>query len=162
MMVTLLVSCKKDDGDEALFLLNNSNLEGIHYLNYLQVDVYEVFEINGIPISSTMSIEGSTFQVAFEFFENGTYVASGEYLVTITTTVAGQSNVDTEIIVLDEAGTYVVNTGENTITVTDSTLQESTFDVSVFNEYEMIWYQDISETGGDGSINMQTEMRFER
>lgn len=161
-MITVFISCNKDDANEPVFLLNNANIEGVHYLTYLQMEIYEEFEINGIPISSTMSIEGSTFQVEFEFFEDGTYTAVGEYLITITTTVAGQSNVETEIIVLNELGTFSINQEENTITLTDSTLLDNTFDVSVFTEDEMTWYQEIIEISNDVSTQMQTELRFER
>jgi len=156
-----IVSCNKDDDGEAPFLLTNSNIAGTHVLTYLRTDIVEVFEINGIQITSSVSIVGSTFQVTFVFSENGTYTAEGEYLATITTTVAGQSNVETEIIVLDEAGTYQVNTNDETISVSDGTLID-TFDVSVFNENTMTWMQDVSETSSDGTIDTQTVLRFER
>ena len=164
LLVTSLLSCKKDDnGNVTVFLLNNENLAGTHALTFLSVVIDQTFEINGIPVTSHTTVVGDTFQVLFIFAANGTFTAEGEFRVTITTTVAGQSETETEIIVLDENGTYQLNTNAQTITIDGGgEFGNGTFDVVLFNETEFRITQELSEDNNNIITDTQSELRFVR
>jgi hypothetical protein len=166
LSILTLASCKKndDDGDSNAFLLSKANLAGTHDLTFLTVDIEETTEINGIPVVSTITAIGSTFQVEVVFLENGTYTIEGQYLVTTTVTVAGQSETDTEIIVLDEGGTYSLNANDETIFISGSggEIGSGTFDITLFNEtdFRFTQTQQITQNGTTGEI--VSEYRFKR
>lgn len=158
-------SCNKNDDDgETSFLLNRENLAGTHALTFLTVDIVEMTEINGIPVTSTITAVGSTFQVDVIFNADGTYTAEGQYLVTTTVTVAGQTEVDTEIIVLDEGGTYSLNANDQTVFISGSggEIGSGTFDVTVFNQtsFQFTQTESITQNGTTGEIT--SEYRFVR
>ena len=161
-----VISCNKkdDDGETNSFLLNAANLAGTHALTFLTINIEETTEINGIPVTSTITSVGSTFQVEIIFLENGTYTIEGQYLMTTTVSVAGQSETDTEIIVLDEGGTYSIDANEETIFVSGSggELGSGTFDITLFNETDFRFTQTqvITTNGTTGDI--VSEYRFKR
>lgn len=159
-------SCNKNDDDaETLpFLLSKANLAGTHALTFATVDIEETTEINGIPVTSIITAVGSTFQVEIIFREDGTYSIEGQYLLTTTVTVAGQTETDTEIIVLNEEGTYSLDANDQTIFISGSggDLGSGTFDITVFNEtdFRINQVQTITMNGTTGEI--VSEYRFER
>ncbi|MEM7084761.1 MAG: hypothetical protein AAF489_01185 [Bacteroidota bacterium] len=161
-----VLSCKKNDDDTetSAFLLTAENLAGTHALTFLTVDVEETTEINGIPVTSTITAVGSTFQVEIIFRADGTYVIEGQYLLTTTVTVAGQTEMTTEIIVLDEGGTFSLDANEQTIFISGSgdELGSGTFDITLFNEtdFRVTQTQVITAQGVSGDVI--TEYRFER
>lgn len=161
-----VISCNKndDDGDTNSFLLNAANLAGTHALTFFTVDINETTEINGIPVSSTITAVGSTFQVEIIFLEDGTYTIEGQYLVTTTVTVAGQSETETQIIVLNEGGTYSINANEETIFISGSggELGSGTFDITLFNETDFRFTQTQIITGNGITGDIVSEYRFER
>lgn len=161
-----ILSCNKNSDDDGgtSFLLSAENLAGTHALTFLDIDIEETTEINGIPVMSTITIIGSTFQVEMIFQENGTYSIEGQYLQTTTVTVAGQTETDTEIIVLDEGGTYSLDANEQTIFLSGSggELEAGTFEVTVFNEtdFRFVQHEEIVTTLTNTDIF--SEFRFER
>ena len=69
-------------------ILNNANLSaGSFDLNYLNSYSTETIDINGLEVISEFAATGETFQFTITFFENGTYIANGQYVVIQTTTV---------------------------------------------------------------------------
>jgi len=166
ILALTVVSCNKndDDGESNSFLLTAANLAGTHALTFLTVDIEETTEINGIPVTSTITAVGSTFQVEIVFLESGTYTIDGQYLVTTTVTVAGQSETDTEIIVLDEGGTYSIDANAQTIFVSGSggELGSGTFDITLFNETDFRFTQTETITANGISGDIVSEYRFER
>lgn len=161
-----VLSCNKndDDGGTTTFLLSAENLAGTHALTFLTVDIEETQEINGIPVTSTITAVGSTFQVEMIFRADGTYSIEGQYLLTTTVTVAGQTETDTEIIVLDEGGTYSLDANDQTIFVSGSggELGSGTFDITVFNETDFRFVQTQVITANGISGDIISEYRFER
>lgn len=159
-----VLSCKKDDnGGVTAFLLTNENLAGIHALTFLSIIIDQTFEINGIPVTSHTTAVGDTFQVLFIFTENGTYTAEGEFRITTTTTVAGQTQTETEIIVLDDNGTYQLNTNAQTITINGGgEFGSGVFDVTLFNETEFRLTQEMSDDSNNIITDTQSELRFIR
>lgn len=164
LLVISVLSCKKDDdGSITVFLLNNENLAGTHALTFLSVVIDQTFDINGIPVTSHTTVVGDTFQVLFVFAVNGTYTAEGEFRVTITTTVAGQSETETEIVVLDENGTYQLNANAQTITIDGGgEFGNGTFDVILFNETEFRITQELTDDSNNIITDTDTELRFVR
>jgi hypothetical protein len=158
-----IVSCKSDDDGVVAFTLSNTNIAGTHALNFFLVNLDQSLEFNGIPVTSNTSIVGDTFQVTAVFGDNGTYTISGQYRIVATVTVGGISETDTEIIVLDDSGTYQINTTDQTITMSGlNELGDGVFDVELFNETEFRLTQTISETTPDITSTTTTELRFVR
>jgi hypothetical protein len=160
--IFLMFACKSDDEGNQ-FLLSYENLAGLYDLVYLNGNIETTIEIQGIPVTAVTIIEGSTFQVDATFNQNGTYSLEGEYLVTITTTAGGSTETDSEIIVVDDTGTFQIDANEQTITITSSVDElDGTFDVTLFNENQLRLVQEESYTEGDASIDSIIEVRFVR
>lgn len=158
-----IVSCKNNDDDTVLFVLSNTNLAGTHALTFFNVNLDQAFEINGIPVTSNTTVVGDTFQVTAVFGDNGTYTIAGQYRIVTTVTVAGMSETDTEIIVLDENGTYQISSNAETLTLSGlNDLGDGVFNVEVFNANELRLTQMISETAGGVTSDTTTELRFTR
>jgi len=164
LLATSLLSCKKDDdANITVFLLSNKNLAGTHALTFLSVVIDQTFDINGIPVTSQTTVVGDTFQVLFIFAENGTYTAEGEFRITVTTTVLGETRTETEIIVLDENGTYQLNANAQTITIDGGgEYSNGTFDVVLFNETEFRITQELTDDSNNIITDTQSELRFVR
>ncbi len=144
--------------------MSNTNIAGTHALTFFRVNIDESFEFNGIPVTSNTSVVGDTFQVTAVFGDNGTYTISGQYRVVATVTVGGVSETDSEIIVLDESGTYEINnTTAQTISLSGlNELGDGVFNVELFNETEFRLKQIVDETTPDLTSTTTTELTFTR
>jgi len=163
LTVTLVGCNKKDDDGGNSFNLSLANLAGTYDLTFLNVTIDQVFEVNGIPVNSTIMAVGSVFQVDVVFTENGTYTAEGQYLLTTTTTVGSKSETDEEILVIDENGTFTLDASSETIQMSGAgELANGTLDVSLFNETELRLTQEESMTTDDFMSDLMSEYRFER
>ena len=134
VMVFTLIACSSDD-DSVPYELNNTNLSaGSYDLTYFNSYTTATVDINGLEIISEFSATGETFQFTITFFEDGTYIADGQYVVNQTTTVAGQiTEQDTYIVDEDnEQGTYVANNDAMQLVIDDDV-----FDVILFNANEL-------------------------
>jgi len=162
MLTISIVSCKSDDdGDSNAYLLTNANLAGNYNITMLTFNIDQVFEFNGVPVTSNTTGVGDTFQVDFVFNENGTYTAQGQYRIVTNITVGGNTETDSEIIVLNENGSFQLNANNEKITF-DGDFADGTFDVSLFNQNEIRLTQTTSEVTSDGSIDTQAEIRMVR
>ncbi len=159
-----VLSCKKDDDSKTSYTLNNANLAGDYDITYLKADVDQVVEINGVPVTSTIRAVGSVFQATVSFTENGTYTASGNYLLTTTVTAGGNSETDEEIITLDDSGTYSVDANSETISLSGATdIGDGTYEVTLFNEDEIRFVLEDSYSDTDGNTtDIRSEYRFRR
>jgi len=160
--IILLFACKSDDEGNQ-FLLNYANLAGLYNMVYFNGNIETTVEIQGIPVTAVTTIEGDTFQVDADFNQNGSYSIDGEYRVTITTTAGGNTEIDTEIVVVDDTGTYSINANEETVTIT-SDLDEfnGTFDVTLFNETQLRLVQEESMMVEGAQVDSIIELRFVR
>ena len=158
-----VLSCKNDDDGVAQFVLTNANLAGMHDLTFFELNADGTADVGGIPVPVNLSAVGDTFQVVFDFNENGTYTAQGQYRVVTTISVAGVSEIDTEILVLDENGTFTTNANNQTLTINgNGNLGEGVFDVTLFNETELRLTQDISQEIQGATVDGIVELRFVR
>ena len=134
VMIFSLNACSSDE-DSDQYELNNTNLSaGSYDLTYFNSYTTATVDINGLEIISEFSATGETFQFTITFFEDGTYIADGQYVVNETTTVAGQiTEQDTYIEDDDnEQGTYVANNDAMQLVIDDDV-----FDVILFNANEL-------------------------
>jgi len=134
VMIFSLSACSSDE-DSDQYELNNTNLSaGSFDINYLSFDDIETVNVNGLDIVTEISGTGETFQFTITFFEDGTYISDGQYVVNETTTVAGQiTEQDTYIEDVDnEQGTYVANNDAMQLVIDDDV-----FDVILFNANEL-------------------------
>ena len=134
VMIFSLNACSSDE-DSDQYELNNTNLSaGSYDLTYYNSYTTATVDINGLEIISEFSATGETFQYTITFFEDGTYIADGQYVVNQTTTVAGQiTEQDTYIVDEDnEQGTYVANNDAMQLVIDDDV-----FDVILFNANEL-------------------------
>ncbi|MDG1327357.1 MAG: hypothetical protein P8P41_02815 [Flavobacteriaceae bacterium] len=134
VMVFTLIACSSDD-DSVPYELNNTNLSaGSYDLTYYNSYTTATVDINGLEIISEFSATGETFQFTINFFEDGTYIADGQYVVNETVTVSGQiTEQDTYIEDVDnEQGTYVANNDAMQLIMDDDV-----FDVILFNANEL-------------------------
>jgi|GEM_PF-449378 len=142
-VVISITSCSSDD-EVNQYDLNNANLSaGSFDLNYLNSYSTETIDINGLEVISEFAATGETFQFTITFFENGTYIADGQYVVVEITTVSGQiTEEDTYIEDVDnEEGTYVATDGAMQL-VMDGNI----FDVTLFNANELRLVQNDTYT----------------
>ena len=142
-VVISITSCSSDD-EVNQYDLNNANLSaGSFDLNYLNSYSTETIDINGLEVISEFAATGETFQFTITFFENGTYIANGQYVVIQTTTVSGQIT-EEDIYIEDvdnEEGTYVANDG-----ATQLVMDGNIFDVTLFNANELRLVQNDTYT----------------
>ena len=134
VMIFSLNACSSDE-DSDQYVLNNTNLSAGNYdLTYFNSYTTATVDINGLEIISEFSATGETFQYTITFFEDGTCIADGQYVVNETTTVAGQiTEQDTYIEDDDnEQGTYVANNDAMQLVMDDDV-----FDVILFNANEL-------------------------
>ncbi|MDG1329975.1 MAG: hypothetical protein P8P27_07020 [Flavobacteriaceae bacterium] len=154
-----ITSCSSDD-EVIQYDFNNANLSsGSFDLNYLSSYTTATVDINGLEIISEFSATGETFQFTVTFFENGTYIADGQYVVIETTRVAGQiTEEDTYIEDVDnEEGTYVTNDGTMQL-VMDGDI----FDVTLFNANELRLVQNDTYTEDGVDFVVTGELRMIR
>ncbi len=130
------ISCSSDDDGPAPYLLTQSNLAGNYKTELLTARIEQTFTINNVPIVSVTEIVGDTFQVNTTFSEDGTFTHVGNYRIVTTVTTSGQTNTTSEIITVDESGTYVIGQGGNSITLRQDGASE-THDVTAFNEIRL-------------------------
>ncbi len=158
-VVISITSCSSDD-EVIQYDLNNANLSaGSFDLNYLSSYTTATVDINGLEIISEFAATGETFQFTITFFENGTYIADGQYVLNETIRVSGQiTEEDTYIEDVDnEEGTYVANDG-----VMKLTIDGDIFDVTLFNANELRLVQNDTYTEDGVDFVVTGELRMIR
>lgn len=163
LSISLVACSNSDDDGDAPFVLNLSNLAGTYALNFFEVDLRQTIEFQGIPITSVTDIVGDTFQVELILNENGSYAIEGEYRITATTTVAGETETVTEIVTVDDSGTFTLDNDQETLTI-DSTnpLLEGVYQISLFNETQLNLTQEISLEEDGVTSELTGEQRYNR
>ncbi|WP_299110827.1 hypothetical protein [uncultured Winogradskyella sp.] len=142
LLIIILVSfsaCSSDDdgGGSNSVELTIENLVGTYEVTFLRgSSETSVTATDGSTVvTETEEREGDTFTNAiFVFNANGTYTTSGNFRETSTVTITGQSpETESEIVSIDDSGTYSVNTESRTI-IFDS---DEINDVTRFNGTEL-------------------------
>ncbi|MGB0789458.1 MAG: hypothetical protein ACPG7E_05440 [Marinirhabdus sp.] len=162
-----LFSCKSDDEGNVEFDLSNTNIAGTYDMTMLTYSATGSVEVNGVPVETSIEGVGDTFQIDFVFNDNGTYAATGEYRGTTVVTSGGNSETDTEIIIMNDTGTYAI-AGDAMLTLTpagdEQSIYASTYTVTRFTQTEI--YLTVDETvppeDNFGIDHIQSEIRFKR
>ncbi len=163
MLAVATVGCNKDDdnGPEP-YVLSNANLAGSYKTTLLKGHIEQTFNVNGSDVQSITDIVGDTFQLTTVFAVDGTYTTSGQYrTVTTVTTANNPPEITTEIILVDDSGTYVLNTTTKKITITVDG-DSDTFDVALFNETKLNLFQESSDPIGGVPTTATFNINFER
>jgi hypothetical protein len=133
IILVSLTACTSDDAP--VYELNTENLSaGTYEITYLTSNETETVNINGLDIVTESSTSGETFQLTVDFFDNGTYVVDGQYVINTLVTVAGETVEESTVIadIDNEQGTYTAN--NNTMKLL---LDETSYDVTRFNANEL-------------------------
>ncbi len=154
-----LIACTGDD-DTPAYELNNANLSaGTYEITYLTSNETETVNINGLDIVTESSTSGETFQLIVDFFDNGTYVVDGQYVINTLVTVAGETVEESTVIadIDNEQGTYTAN--NNTMKLL---LDETFYDVTRFNANELRLSYTTAYTEDGVDYIEASEIRMER
>ncbi len=154
-----LIACTGDD-DTPAYELNNANLSaGTYEITYLTSNETETVNINGLDIVTESSTSGETFQLTVDFFDNGTYVVDGQYVINTLVTVAGETVEESTVIadIDNEQGTYTAN--NNTMKLL---LDETFYDVTRFNANELRLSYTTAYTEDGVDYIEASEIRMER
>jgi len=158
-----VLSCKKDDDGDNSFLLSSANLAGTYSISSLNADTTITTVLAGIPISVVTNSVGSVFQIDIIFSDAGTYTVNGQYLLTSTTTGDGQTTTNSEIIVLDETGSYQIDANAQTITFDgNSSLGSGALSISEFTQTQVRMMQSISESNNGITVESVTDILLVR
>ena len=133
VVILALTACTKDD--TPAYELTSENLSaGTYDITYLTSNETETVNINGLDIITEYSTIGETFQLSVDFFDNGTYIVDGQYVINTLVTVAGETVEESTVIVDvdNEQGTYTPNNNNMQLL-----LDETLYDVTFFNANEL-------------------------
>lgn len=156
-------ACSSDDdggGAPAQTELTTANIAGTYAITYYAGRSETSATAQGSTVViQTEEYSGDTFTNAIATFNaDGTYVLSGDYRETYTITVTGQAPVtETEIIPLDDAGTFSVNNTSRTITLDGDVLE-----VLFFNGTNLNIMGSDSETDQGFTYTDEFEYRLEK
>ena len=158
IIVVSLTACTSDDAP--VYELNTENLSaGTYEITYLTSNETETVNINGLDIVTESSTSGETFQLTVDFFDNGTYVVDGQYVINTLVTVAGETVEESTVIadIDNEQGTYTAN--NNTMKLL---LDETLYDVTRFNANELRLSYTTAYTEDGIDYVEASEIRMER
>ena len=155
------ISCSSDDDGPGPYVFSNDNLSGNYKTTLLTGDIEQTYTVNGTEVKSVTKIVGDTFQMTTVFGANGSYSASGQYRTETTITTAGNTTTDSEIIVVEDEGTYSISPDKKRLTITIDGDAE-TFDVSLFNETKLNLKREINETNNDVPTVGTFKVNYER
>ena len=143
-----LSACSSDDDSNSTppaVELTIANLTGTYDVFSVTDSSERTVTTNGITVlvSSYVS-SGDTFtDTVFTFNADGTYTSSGSYRETSTNTITGQTPItETEIVSIDDSGTYTVNETSRTITLDGDII----YDVTLFNDTELRVVENYTES----------------
>lgn len=155
------ISCSSDDDGPGPYVFSNDNLSGNYKTTLLTGDIEQTYTVNGTEVKSVTKIIGDTFQMTTVFGANGSYSASGQYRIETKITTAGNTTTDSEIIVVEDEGTYSISPDKKRLTITIDGDAE-TFDVSLFNETKLNLKREINETINDVPTVGTFKVNYER
>ncbi|MEM0517833.1 MULTISPECIES: hypothetical protein [Aequorivita] len=167
ILAVATISCSSDDDNNPPpYTLSTTNFVDTYKLKFLEIREVETITFsNGTTSTSSAVTVGSVFQnVNFVFNSNNTYTANGLFnTVTTVTNPDGSTTVgDTVIVSLDETGTYTLNVGNSTLTVTDSDGEVTALEISDYTETSMTLYAEETTVSNNSTIVTSVEYRFSR
>lgn len=157
ILALLVATTFSNCGDDTTvsFTLSAENIAGAYDITSINAEEEETATSSSgsvVNVSTTTIVGDSFDDINFIINTNGSYTAVGKYRVVITETPNGGSPVsENQIIVFDAAGSYQLDTMNNTITFSQQSgdFIEGTFNITSFNETSfLIGQEDVNVDGG--------------
>ena len=154
--ILLITSCSDDNADTTPFILSNENIIGTYNISELNIEtkVTSTTDVSGVSIPFTVATStsnGDVFQFSFVLNSDGTFSASGQFVIETEVTPATGDVVRTqEIKNYTNSGTFTLNSENAKITFFSSIgdFLEGTYTILLFNETTLSLNQEVEESSG--------------
>ena len=168
--ILLIISCNDDNAYTTPFILSNENIVGTYNISELNIEtkVTSTTDVAGVLIPFTVATStsnGDIFQFAFVLNSDGTFSASGQFVLeTEVTPATGDVVTNQEILNNINSGTYTLNSENAKITFVSSTgdFLEGTYNILIFNKTTLSLNQEIEELSGAITNEINTSISFIR
>ncbi len=166
----LIISCDDDNVDTTPFILSNENIVGTYNINELNIEtkITSTTDVSGVSIPfavATSTINGDVFQFSFVLNSGGTFSASGQFVIeTVVTPASGEVVTSQEIVNKTNSGSFTLNSEDAKITFVSSEgdFLEGTYTILLFNETTLSLNQEIEESSGAITNEINTSISFTR
>ena len=168
--IVLFTNCSDDNAYATPFILSNENIVGTYNISELNIKtkVTSTTDVSGVSIPftvATSTINGDIFQFSFVLNSDGTFSASGQFVLeTEVTPATGDVVTNQEILNNINSGTYTLNSENAKITFVSSTgdFLEGTYNILIFNKTTLSLNQEIEELSGAITNEINTSISFIR
>ena len=168
--IMLFTNCSDDNADATPFILSNENIAGIYNISELNIEtkVTSTTDVAGVLIPFTVATStsnGDIFQFSFVLNSDGTFSASGQFVLeTEVTPATGDVVTNQEILNNINSGTYTLNSENAKITFVSSTgdFLKGTYNILTFNETVLSLNQEIEEVVDTITTEINTSISFIR
>jgi len=168
--IVLFANCSDDNAYATPFILSNENIVGTYNISELNIEtkVTSTTDVAGVLIPFTVATStsnGDIFQFAFVLNSDGTFSASGQFVLeTEVTPATGDVVTNQEILNNINSGTYTLNSENAKITFVSSTgdFLEGTYNILIFNKTTLSLNQEIEELSGAITNEINTSISFIR
>lgn len=157
-VAAIFTSCNNDDDNN--FTASAESFVGVYNTTSLNSNGEETFTSNGETTTFVFTDEGSDFDLVWTFTADNTYSVIGSYTSNFSETENGTTETDTEVINVDETGTYVLNLTNDTVALTGGV--DFSFDLTTFTENVLEFSSTETETGDDFSDTTTLSVRLVR
>ena len=168
--IMLFTNCSDDNAYATPFILSNENIVGTYNISELNIKTKatSTTDVAGVLIPFTVATSisnGDVFQFAFVLNSDGTFSASGQFVIeTEVTPVSGDVVTNQEIVNNTNSGTYTLNSENAKITFVSSTgdFLKGTYNILTFNETVLSLNQEIEEVVDTITTEINTSISFIR
>ena len=168
--IMLFTNCSDDNPDATPFILSNENIAGTYNISELNIKtkVTSTTDVAGVPVPFTVATSisnGDIFQFAFVLNFDGTFSASGQFVIkTEVTPATGDVFTNEEILNNTNSGTYTLNSENAKITFVSSIgdFLEGTYNILIFNETVVSLNQEMEEEVDAITTEINTNISFIR
>jgi hypothetical protein len=168
--IVLFTNCSDDNADATPFILSNENIVGTYNISELNIEtkVTSTTDVAGVLIPFTVATStsnGDIFQFSFVLNSDGTFSASGQFVLeTEVTPATGDVVTNQEILNNINSGAYTLNSENAKITFVSSTgdFLEGTYNILIFNKTTLSLNQEIEELSGAITNEINTSISFIR
>ncbi|AWH73768.1 hypothetical protein DCS32_06240 [Dokdonia sp. Dokd-P16] len=155
------------EDNQVSFDLTTENFSGIYDITLIKLEQTSSYTSNGETVEEYYTSIGSNFETTWTFAENATFTLTGSYTLTDTREENGvQIFTDTYDLLLDESGSFVVDSDNATVRIifsgndNDEDDARNLFFVTSFSETTISLLNTRSET--DSSLELRNEIELTR
>src|SRR5690554_1372603 len=118
LIVTVALSCNKDDDGVDAYNYNKANLTGTYTLTKFETKEVKTEDVNGFNVTTTTISTGDTFSVTATFDSNDICTMDGTFRIVEVKTQGNDRNENSYIVVIDnETESYSVLTSTSELTL---------------------------------------------